>query len=74
MHVNRLGCDFSTICYKNGYKWVEALKANLTENMELAIDIIKNTNIEIIEPEAGYLLWVKLPHINNIDDSIRNRK
>lgn len=70
MHVNRLGCDFSTICYKNGYKWVEALKANLTENMELAIDIIKNTNIEIIEPEAGYLLWVKLPHINNIDDFI----
>ena len=70
MHVNRLGCDFSTICYKNGYKWVEALKANLTENMELAIDIIKNTNIEIIEPEAGYLLWVKLPGINNIDDFI----
>lgn len=70
MHVNRLGCDFSTICYKNGYKWVEALKANLTENMELAIDIIKNTDIEIIEPEAGYLLWVKLPHINNIDDFI----
>lgn len=70
MHVNRLGCDFSTICYKNGYKWVEALKANLNENMNLAIDIIKNTNIEIIEPEAGYLLWVKLPYISNIDDFV----
>lgn len=70
MHVNRLGCDFSTICYKNGYKWLEALKANLNENMNLAIDIIKNTNIEIIEPEAGYLLWVKLPYISNIDDFV----
>lgn len=70
MHVNRLGCDFSTICYKNGYKWLEALKANLNENMNLAIDIIKNTNIEIIEPEAGYLLWVKLTYISNIDDFV----
>ena len=70
MHVNRLGCDFSTICYKNGYKWVKALKINLNENMNLVIDIIKNTNIEIIEPEAGYLLWVKLPYISNIDDFV----
>lgn len=38
--------------------------------MNLAIDIIKNTNIEIIEPEAGYLLWVKLPYISNIDDFV----
>lgn len=70
MHVNRIGCDFSTICYENGYEWVKALKINLNENMNLAIDIIKNTNIEIIEPEAGYLLWVKLPYISNIDDFV----
>lgn len=70
MHVNRLGCDFSTICYENGYEWVKALKINLNENMNLAMDIINNTNIEIIEPEAGYLLWVKLPYISNIDDFV----
>ncbi|BFK80843.1 pyridoxal phosphate-dependent aminotransferase [Clostridium baratii] len=70
MHVNKIGCDFSTICYENGYEWVKALKINLSENMNLAMDIINNTNIEIIEPEAGYLLWVKLPYISNIDDFV----
>ena len=59
-HVNRFGVELSTICYNNGFQWVQALRKNIKKNMNLVINKINIEDIRIMEPESGYLLWIKL--------------
>lgn len=70
LHVNRIGCEFLTICYENGGQWVEELKDNITENMNLVIDMLKDDGVKILTPEAGYLLWINLEGVNDTDDFV----
>lgn len=70
LHPNRIGCEVSTICYENGHVWVDSLRENIKDNINLVIEMIKEEDITIIRPQAGYLLWVKLDKVDNIEDFI----
>lgn len=70
LHVNRFGIEVLTICYNTGFQWVEALRKNIKENMDMVINEIDIEGIEIMMPESGYLLWVKLDKVNDVDKFI----
>lgn len=70
LHVNRFGVELSTICYNNGFQWVQALRKNIKENMNLVINKINIEDIRIMEPESGYLLWIKLEKVKDVDKFI----
>lgn len=70
LHVNRIGYEFSTICYEQGQEWVDSLVSNIEENMNLVINMIKGQGIKIMKPEAGYLLWIQLEGIEDTDDFV----
>ena len=68
LHVNRFGIDVLTICYNNGFEWAKALRKNIKENMDIVIEKIKNVDgIQVMTPESGYLLWIKLDKVTDID-------
>ena len=70
LHVNRFGIEVLTICYNTGFQWVEALRKNIKENMDMVINKIDIEGVEIMMPESGYLLWVKLDKVNDVDKFI----
>ena len=70
LHVNRFGVELLTICYNNGFQWVQALRKNIRENMNLVINKINIEDIRIMEPESGYLLWIKLEKVKDVDKFI----
>ncbi|MFR3910704.1 MAG: MalY/PatB family protein [Clostridium paraputrificum] len=70
LHVNRFGIEVLTICYNTGFQWVQALRKNIKENMNLVINKINIDDIKIMMPESGYLLWVKLDKVNDVDKFI----
>lgn len=70
LHPNRLGCEFLTICYENGYPWVEALNNYIEKNLNNVINMLKYEGINIMIPDAGYLIWVNLDKITNMNDFV----
>lgn len=70
LHPNRLGCEFLTICYEKGYEWVQALNKNIAENISLAINMLDEQGVNIMVPDAGYLIWIYLDDVDNIDKFI----
>ncbi len=71
LHVNRFSVECLTIFYRDGYNWVNDLRICIRENIKLAVDIISEVpSISIVSPDAGYLLWVKLNLVEDIDDFI----
>lgn len=70
LHVNRFGVEVLTICYNNGFQWVQALRKNIKENMNLVINKINIEDIKIMPPESGYLLWIKLEKVKDVDKFI----
>lgn len=71
IHVNRFSIECLTLFYKDGYTWVNELKKCIRENIKIATDIISEvSSISIIQPDAGYLLWVKLNLVEDIDDFV----
>lgn len=70
LHVNRFGIEVLTICYNNGFEWAKALRKNIKENMDMVIDKINVDGIKVMTPESGYLLWVKLDKVKDIDKFI----
>lgn len=70
LHPNRIGCEVLTICYKNGHAWVDDLRENIKDNIDLVMEMIKHEDVTIVRPHAGYLLWVKLNKVDDIEDFI----
>lgn len=70
--INRVGYKFLTSCYENGEDWVRALKINIEENINLVKNILDIEGIKVMEPEAGYLVWVKLEKVKNTLEFVEN--
>lgn len=66
--INRVGYEFLTICYTYGDNWVKELRENIKDNIEIVETILNIKGINIMQAEAGYLLWIKL---DGIKDSLR---
>lgn len=68
--INRVGYEFSTICYNYGQDWVEELTLNIKSNIKLVKELLDLDGINVMEPEAGYLLWIKLDKVINTLDFV----
>lgn len=68
IHLNVLGAEFSSICYKNGHLWVKELIRKIEKNIDLVNKYLKHIDCNVMIPDAGYLIWVKF---NTIDDSFK---
>ncbi|WP_066496816.1 MalY/PatB family protein [Abyssisolibacter fermentans] len=67
LNPNRVGYRFLVSCYEKGERWVYELRNNIKENYILVKEILTGSDIEMINHQAGYLLWIKLNKVNDID-------
>ena len=51
-------------------KFLQDLGVTIKENMDMVINKIDIEGVEIMMPESGYLLWVKLDKVNDVDKFI----
>ena len=63
--INRVGYNFISECYQLGEPWVKQLRKNIEENISIVISIFEESDVEVIMPQAGYLLWIRLNKIEN---------
>lgn len=70
LSCNRIGVMMSEYAYSYGREWYEALLIELKSNIQLVKHSIKDTNIKIMEPESGYLVWMYLPNVSDIDEFV----
>lgn len=67
LEINRVGYEFLVACYENGHNWVDLLRENIKENLKIVELLLDNEGIEVMTPESGYLVWVRL---NKVNDSL----
>lgn len=67
LEINRVGYEFLVACYENGHNWVDSLRENIKENLKIVELLLDNEGIEVMTPESGYLVWVRL---NKVNDSL----
>lgn len=67
LEINRVGYEFLVACYENGHNWVNSLRENIKENLKIVELLLDNEGIEVMTPESGYLVWVRL---NKVNDSL----
>ncbi|MDO7203078.1 hypothetical protein Q5M85_01215 [Paraclostridium bifermentans] len=67
LEINRVGYEFLVACYENGHNWVDSLREKHKENLKIVEILLDNEGIEVMTPESGYLVWVRL---NKVNDSL----
>lgn len=72
LHIGpqRIGTYMIESVYNEGREWYHGLLEYLKNNMETVISILETTDIEVMKPDAGYLIWVRLPKVKDIDQFI----
>jgi len=61
IEVNRMGIEMTTLCYQSGRNWLEILNEQIKENISLLQSILGELPMcQVILPDYGYLVWVKL--------------
>ncbi|MDU5021010.1 MAG: aminotransferase class I/II-fold pyridoxal phosphate-dependent enzyme, partial [Clostridiales bacterium] len=59
------GYEFMTSCYENGQNWVNLLREKIKEHLNILESTLVNKGIQIMIPEAGYLVWLRLDKVND---------
>ena len=73
-----MGNIFGTVAletaYTKGEIWLKEMNAYLESNIELVRNFAKkhSDKMELIEPEATYLLWIDFRKLNLDDESLSN--
>lgn len=70
IHTNRLGMEFTRILYESGESWYQKVKEKIDNNLAIVEEILKDSQIKMSIPQSGYLIWMKLEKIQEIDDYI----
>ncbi|MGL4818527.1 MAG: MalY/PatB family protein, partial [Bacilli bacterium] len=65
--TNRVGYAFLCACYTQGAAWVDALCVNIAENVDLVVELGATQGITVMQPEAGYLVWLHLDGVTDTD-------
>ncbi|MDE8071635.1 aminotransferase class I/II-fold pyridoxal phosphate-dependent enzyme [Erysipelothrix rhusiopathiae] len=65
--INRIGMEATRIAYEEGYNWMETVKDCVVDNISCLYNVIQNTDLQVIKPESGYLVWVYCPRIQDMD-------
>lgn len=68
--INRIGMEFITIVYKYGNDWHDRMIQQIKINIQLVKNLLKSSQIQFEEPDSGYLIWMKLNKIENIDSFV----
>lgn len=70
IEINRFGMEATRIVYEEGFDWYKAVLTEINQNLELVKNTLQSLDLQIMIPEAGYLIWIKLPNIKNIDNYV----
>lgn len=70
IHTNRVGMEFTRILYESGESWYQEVKEKINHNLTIVEKILKDSQIKMSIPQSGYLIWMKLEKIQEIDDYI----
>lgn len=68
--ANRMGVEMIEMVYKYGHDWHEELVQVIKSNIQTIINTMKSLNITVMIPDAGFLVWVKLPNEINVEQFI----
>ena len=60
-----------TACYTHGEAWVRQLRQYLSDNFDLAAEILKGTPLKVTKPESTYLMWVDCSALNMDTDTLK---
>ncbi|MFI3604445.1 MalY/PatB family protein [Vagococcus fluvialis] len=69
--VNRVGAKYTEVVYRKGIEWLENLEDYLENNIDLIISILDLPGIHVVSPESGYLIWIELENIKDVDLFVR---
>jgi len=60
--------------YNHGHQWLEEVIEYLTKNLELVREFAKkhHDKLDLIEPEATYLLWLNFKKLNLTDAELKD--
>lgn len=67
LSCNRIGVMMSELSYRYGYDWYQGLLAAIKSNIALVEERLSVTDIQMMKPESGYLIWLYLPTIQDTD-------
>lgn len=69
LHIgcNRMGIKMIELVYTYGQDWYKALLEYIKGNMNMTIACLKEAGMEVMLPDSGYLVWVHLPQIEDVD-------
>lgn len=57
--ISALGYMATEVAYQKGKDWLEDLKTALEENIDYAVDTLRErTDIQVMKPQGTYLLWL----------------
>ena len=72
LHIgpNRMGINMIEIVYTYGKNWYLELVEVVKKNVEFAINCVKDTEMVVMKPGSGFLLWVYLPKVQNIEQFV----
>ena len=68
LHIscNRLGLQMIENVYTYGKEWYQSLVEYIQSNMDMTKKYLDQNHIEYMEPDSGYLIWIRLD-IEDID-------
>lgn len=72
LHIspNRLGINMIEYVYTYGKDWYQQVLDNIKHNVNIIINEAKDAGCEVMIPEGGFLVWVHLSKVQNVDKFI----
>ena len=72
LHIgcNRVGISMIELVYTYGEEWYHELIDYIRINVNMVIKTLEQAELKVMEPDCGYLVWVYLPHIENVDQFV----
>lgn len=67
---NRLGMDMIEYVYTYGKDWYMNVLNVIKNNVNIIVEEATNAGCEVMLPEGGFLVWVHLPRINDVNQFI----
>ena len=67
---NRVGIEMTEIVYHDGQEWLQNMRQVVAKNVSIVTEVLESVGIQVMQPDAGFLVWVRLDSAINIEDFI----
>ena len=64
---NRVGIEMTEIVYRNGKAWRNELEQVIRKNVEMVSATMKRLDVTMMEPDAGFLVWIRVKDTIDVD-------